>query len=76
VFTFRDSTDGLAIKCNTVTAVAMVAGTGGTSFTTETITYTDHCEMDKCRDPVGTTAKIDMNGCQYKSTPGTQWTQI
>jgi hypothetical protein len=70
VFTIRDSVGGLTVKCNTVTGAAMVAGTSATEVTSETITYTDHGKVDVCRGPLGTSPKIEMNGCDYLFTPG------
>lgn len=58
-------------KCNVANGEASKSGTGGTSITTSSLTFTDEGKEDKCRGPFGTSPTVKMNGCQYDLTAGT-----
>lgn len=59
---------GLTVQCDQVHADVNVTTTESPSstLTTTGLTYNDSSKgEDKCRGPLGTSPKIEMNGCQY-----------
>lgn len=60
------------VECNRVTGDAAVSGTSSATVTSTSITYTDTSkEADHCIGPLGTSPKINMNGCNYAFHAGT-----
>jgi len=65
---FKITNSSLSVTCNEVHGTVNLPGgvTSASELTTSEITYTDSTkEADHCRGPLGTSPKINMNGCQY-----------
>lgn len=60
-------------KCNSFFAETGASGTGATTVTLGSVTYTDAGKVDQCRGPLGTTATVEP--CEFRMVAGSTLTE-